>query len=118
MSEIVRPPTSVSSDDERYKQLIKYRILEEAYKKDFAANRPNTSNSQTSNIISLTDIQALYPASGNIEEFRSETRGMSMKDDPLIQFVGNIEEDTIRITDTGRNYYEENQKKDIFDLKL
>ena len=41
-----------------------------------------------------------------------------MRDDPLIEFVGNIDEDTIRITDRGRTFFEENRERDIVELDL
>ena len=33
---------------------------------------------------------------------------MAMKDESLIEFVENINDDRIKITDRGRNYWEEN----------
>jgi hypothetical protein len=36
-----------------------------------------------------------------------------MKEDPLIKFVGTLDEDTITITDRGRTYYEENKNTEI-----
>lgn len=108
------PPKSAGKDDTRYKQLIKYYIFKEAYQQDFEANRLNTSN----NDILLTEIQKRYPESGDIEEYRREARGMAMKDDPLIEFVGNIDEDKITLTDRGRDYWEENPNRDISESNL
>jgi hypothetical protein len=118
MSDLVRPPTSTSADDEHYKQRIKHRILEQAYNRDSEANRPNDSNTHLSNNIKLTEIQEMYPAMGDIESFRREARGMDMRDEPLIEFVGNIDEDIIRITDKGRIYWEEKREQDISDMDL
>ena len=47
----------------------------------------------------------MYPALGVLESIRREARGMDMKEDPLIKFVGTLDENTITITDRGRTYY-------------
>jgi hypothetical protein len=95
MSDIVRTPTS--QDDERQDRLVKYWILLEAFNRDFAANRPNSSNNTNNrNEITLNEIHDLYPAIHDIEIFRKAARGMAMKDGPLIEFVGNMDEDTIQ----------------------
>jgi len=99
----VIPPKSSSSEDEYYKQWTKYRILEEAYNRD----------KQSSNNITINEIQKMYPALGDLESIRREARGMDMKDNPLIKFVGTFDEDTITITDKGRTYYEENKNTEI-----
>jgi hypothetical protein len=99
----VIPPKSSSSEDEYYKQWTKYRILEEAYNRD----------KQSSNNITINEIQEMYPALGDLESIRREARGMDMKDNPLIKFVGTFDEDTITITDKGRTYYEENKNTEI-----
>ena len=44
-SNVIRPKSS-SSEDEYYKQWIKYRILEEAYNRDKLPNRLNSSDKQ------------------------------------------------------------------------
>jgi hypothetical protein len=113
----VIPPKSSSSEDEYYKQWIKYRILEEAYNRDKQANRPNSSNKQSSsNNITINEIQEMYPALGNLELIRREARGRDMKEDPLIKFIGTFDEDTITITNRGRTYYEENKNTEIAKL--
>ena len=99
----VIPPKSSSSEDEYYKQWTKYRILEEAYNRD----------KQSSNNITINEIQEMYPALGDLESIRREARGMDMKDNPLIKFVGTFDEYTITITDKGRTYYEENKNTEI-----
>jgi len=99
----VIPPKSSSSEDEYYKQWTKYRILEEAYNRD----------KQSSNNITINEIQEMYPALGDLESIRREARAMDMKEDPLIKFVGIFDEDTIMITDRGRTYYEENKNTEI-----
>jgi len=104
----VIPPKSSSSEDEYYKQWTKYRILEEAYNRD----------KQSSNNITINEIQEMYPALGDLESIRREARGMDMKDNPLIKFVGTFDEDTITITDKGRTYYEENKNTEIPKLDL
>jgi len=38
---------------------------------------------------------------------------MAKKKESLIQFVRNVNEDTIRITNRGRDYWEENPQRDI-----
>ena len=48
-------PKSSSSEDEYYKQWTKYRILEEAYNRDKWANRPDSSNKQSSNNITINE---------------------------------------------------------------
>ncbi len=99
-------PKSKGADDLLYRHRIRYNILNEAFQQDFEANRLNTSN----NNILLSEIQRKYSRSGNIEEYRIEARGMDMKDDRLIEFVGNIDEDTIKLTDKGRTYFEEHKR--------
>jgi hypothetical protein len=102
----VIPPKSSSSEDEYYKQWTKYRILEEAYNRD----------KQSSNNITINEIQEMYPALGDLESIRREARGMDRKDNPLIKFVGTFDEDTITITDKGRTYYEENKNTESVKL--
>jgi len=109
----VIPPKSNSSEDEYYKQWTKYRILEEAYNRDKWSNRSDSSNKQSSNNITINEIQEMYAALGDLESIRREARGMYMKEDPLIKFVGTLDEDTITITDRGRTYYEENKNTEI-----
>src|SRR5688500_11694258 len=102
-------PKSNSSEDEYYKQWTKYRILEEAYNRDKWANRRDSSNKQSSNIITINEIQQMYTALGDLESIRREASGMDMKADPLNQFVGTFDEDTITITNRGRTHYDENK---------
>ena len=77
--------------------------MEEAYNRD----------KQSSNNITINEIQEMYPALGDLESIRREARGMDMKDNPLIKLVGTFDEDTITITDKGRTYYEENKNTEI-----
>ena len=51
---------SSSSEDEYYKQWIKYRILEEAYTRDKPPNRLNSSDKQFSNNIPINEIRNAY----------------------------------------------------------
>ena len=118
MSDFGIPPKSNSSQDEYYKQWTKYRILEEAYNRDKHANTPNRSNKQSSNTITINEIQVMYPALGDLESIRREARGMDNKENPLIKFVGTFNEDTITITDRGRIYYEENKNAEIAKLDI
>ena len=60
----------------------------------------------------------MYPALGDLELIRIQVRGMDMKENPLIKFVGTSEEDTITITDTVRAHYEENTNRKIPKLDL
>src|ERR1044072_5176342 len=85
-----------------YKQLIKYNIFKEAYKRDSHANRLNSSTHD----IMLIGIQTKYLASGTLEEYKITAREMELKKDPLIQFVGDVEEDKIRKTFYGGIYWE------------
>ena len=55
----------------------------------------------------------MYPALGDLESIRREAIAMDMKADPLIKFVGTLDEDTIMITDRGRTYYEKNKNTEI-----
>jgi hypothetical protein len=105
---------SIGKDFDYYEQLIKYNIFKEAYNQDLDANRLNSSTHD----ISLTEIQKIYSASGTIEEYRRKAREMEMKNDPLIQFVGDVKEDIIRITFNGRTYWEITQNRYISDLDL
>jgi hypothetical protein len=84
-----------------------------AYNRDKWTHRPDSSNKQSSNNITINEIQEMYPALGDLESIRREARAMDMKEDPLIKFVGIFDEDTIMITDSGRTYYEENKNTEI-----
>ncbi len=116
-SNVIRPKSS-SSEDEYYKQWIKYRILEEAYNRDKRLNKLNSSDKQSLSNITINEIQEMYPALGDLELIRNQARGMNIKENPLIKFVGAFGEDTITITDTGRTYYEENKNTEIPKLDL
>ena len=117
MTNFENPPQTAGKDDEYYKQLTKYNIFKEAFQQDSEANRLNYSNNTNSSIL-LTEIHDEYSASGTIEEYRREARGMAIKDNPLIEFVGDIKDDTIRITFNGRTYWETTQNRYISDLGL
>ncbi len=79
-------PKSSSSEDEYYKQWTKYRILEEAYNRD----------KQSSNNITINEIQEMYPALGDLESIRREARGMDMKDDPcFVEYMLIIENELL-----------------------
>jgi len=110
--------SSNSRSDEYYKQWIKYRILEKAYNRDKWPNRLNNSDIQFLKTIAINEIQEMYPALGNLELIRSQARGMDMKENPLIKFVGAFEDDTFTITDTSRTYHEENKNTEIPKLDL
>ena len=117
MTNFENPPQTAGKDDEYYKQLTKYNIFKEAFQQDSEANRLNYSNNTNSSIL-LTEIHDEYSASGTIEEYRREARGMAIKDNPLIEFVGDIKDDTIRITFNGRTYWGITQNRYISDLGL
>ena len=114
----VIPPKSSSPEDEYYKQWTKYGILEEAYNRDKLPIRLNSPDKQFLKTITINEIQEMYPALGNLELIRSQARGMDMKENPLIKFVGAFEDDTFTITDTGRTYYEENKNTEIPKIDL
>jgi hypothetical protein len=105
---------SSGKDDEYYNQMIKYYIFKEASLQ--TPKQKGLINQIT--IILLTEIQKKYPVSGTIEEYRTQATGITMKDNPLIEFVGVVNEDTIRITDRGINYWKENPNRDISESKL
>ena len=94
-----------------YHQLVKYNIFKEAYKRDSDANRLNSSTHD----IHLTEIQKINSVIGTLQEYKSAAREMEMKNDPLIQFVGDV---IIRITFNGRTYWETTQNRYISDLDL
>ena len=97
-----------------YHQLVKYNIFKEAYKRDSDANRLNSSTHD----IHLTEIQKINSVIGTLQEYKRVAREMEMKNDPLIQFVGEVKDDTIRITFNGRTYWETTQNRYISDLDL
>ena len=76
--------------------------MEEAYNRNKLPNRLNSPDKQFSNTITTNEIQEMYPALGDLELIKIQVRGMDMKENPLIKFVGAFEEDTFTITDTGR----------------
>jgi hypothetical protein len=106
--------TGKDYDYDYYKQLVKYNIFKEAYKRDSDANRLYSSNHN----IHLTEIQKIYSAIGTLEEYKRAAREMEKKSDPLIHFVGDVKEDIIRITFNGRTYWETTQNRHISDLDL
>ena len=79
---IIRPKSS-SSEDEYYKQWIKYRILEEAYNRDKRPDKLNSSDKQFLSNITINEIQEMYPALGDLELIRSQAREMGMKEKHL-----------------------------------
>lgn len=104
---------STGKDDAYYKQLIKYNIFKEAYKRDSEADRLDSSTHD----IQLTEIQKIYSTGGTLEEYKKTAKEMEIKNDPLIQFVDGKDE-LIRITFKGRIYWESNQNRYISDLDL
>ena len=102
---------STGKNYDYYKQLIKYNIFKEAYKRD------SDTNSSTHDI-HLTEIQKIYSVIGTLQEYKSAAREMEIKNDPLIQFVGDVKEGIIRITFNGRTDWETTQNRYISDLDL
>ena len=100
---------STGKDYDYYKQLIKYNIFKEAYKRDSDAKNSSTHD------IHLTEIQKIYSVIGTLQEYKRAAREMEIKNDPLIQFVGDV---IIRITFNGRIYWETTQNRYISDLDL
>ena len=99
---------STGKDYDYYKQLIKYNIFKEAYKRDSDAN-------SSTHDIHLTEIQKIYSVIGTLQEYKRAAREMEIKNDPLIQFVGDV---IIRITFNGRIYWETTQNRYISNLNL
>ncbi len=64
------------------------------------------------------EIQKIYSAIGTLQEYKRVAREMEMKNDPLIQFLGDVKEDIIRITFNCRTYWETTQNRYISDLDL
>jgi hypothetical protein len=58
----------------------------------------------------------MSPTLGDLESIRRKARGIGMKEDPLIKFVGTFKEDTITITNMSRTYYEEYKNTEIAKL--
>ena len=65
------------------------------YNRDKWTHRPDSSNKQSSNNITINEIQEMYPALRDLESIRREARAMDMKEDPLIKFVATFDEDTL-----------------------
>ena len=110
-------PDPVAQNDERTSQYVRCYILEDAFKRDELANRVFYDPNMRDNYLGLKDIQGNHQAY-TLELIRSEAKGMSNTDQPLIEFVGSISNDIIRITDRGRNIYEEERTKDMQEWNL
>ncbi|HJT84911.1 MAG TPA: hypothetical protein VJ697_10550 [Nitrososphaeraceae archaeon] len=76
----------------------------------------NILNSLTHDI-QIIEIQKKYSTSGSLEEYKRTAREMEMKN-ALIQFVGNEEENKIKITFNSRTYEEFTQNQYIPYLDL
>ena len=94
------PSKSADMTFDYYEQLIKYNIFKEAYRRDSDAIILNSSTHD----IQITEIQKKYLPSGSLDEYKRTAKEMEKKNDPLIQFVGNVKENKIRITFNGRTY--------------
>ena len=92
--------------------------MEESYNRGKLSYRFKSTDKQFLKTITINEIQEMYPALGNLELIRRQARGMDMKENPLIKFVGAFEDDTFTITDTGRIYYVENKNTEIPKLDL
>ena len=53
-------------------------------------HKPDGSNKQSSNNITINEIQEMYPALGDLESIRREARGIDMKEDPLIKICRHL----------------------------
>lgn len=92
-------------DDENDRIQARYWIVQDAYNRDKEANNPNCD--VTRNEITLDEIMKMHPAITDIFFFSQHIQGMAREESPKIEIIGNIEDNTIRITDFGRNFYEE-----------
>ena len=92
--------TNVPSVDDpvRYARIIKDGFLRELCVKDREAIQNGRSN-----IFTIEEIWDRSLHGFSVDEVRSHVRGYSMEPEAELEFVDNIDEDRIRLTDRGRN---------------
>lgn len=88
-------------DPDRDAVTIRNNFMHELGEKDRDANR----NAQ-SNIFTIEEIHNRCLGAFSVNLVREHVRGYSMEEEPELEFVGNIDEDRIRLTDRGRNIFE------------
>ena len=93
------------ADPERDNKLAKWIILKSAYERDFDANRdPAITNS-----ITIREISDRNRGQG-FGDYLDIAKEMDLREhDPLIILIGTPDDGILRITNIGRNYYEENK---------
>lgn len=79
------------------------RIIREAFMRELCARDREAIKTGRSNIFTIEKIWDRSLHGFSVDEVRSDVRGYSMEPEPELEFVGNIDEDRIRLTDRGRN---------------
>jgi hypothetical protein len=102
-------------DHEKDKKKAKWIILKSAYIKDFEANR--SKDIDIINSITIREISDKNTGQG-FNDFLDAAKEMDMRQDSLVILNGNRDDGIIKITDIGRNYYEENKHYDYSELDL
>jgi hypothetical protein len=104
-----RIPSVVDHEMDRRK--AKWILLKSAYDVDYKANQGQASQ----NTISIKEISKKNTGQG-FNDYLDAAKEMDMAEDPLITLVGNREDGIIKISNRGRNYYEENKNHNFTDL--
>ena len=100
------------ADPERDNELAKWIILKSAYERDFDANRDPVINIS----ITIREISDRNRDQG-FGDYLDVAKEMNLREsDPLTSLIGNTDEGILRITDVGRNYYEENKHLSFTEL--
>jgi len=70
-------------------------------------NRDSEANKKgTSNVFTIEEFWENTLRAFSLDIIEAEVRGFSMEDDPEIQFVGNVSDGRIHLTNKGRNHCE------------
>jgi hypothetical protein len=100
-------------DHEKDKKKAKWILLKSANDRDFEANQGKASQ----NSISIREISNKNTGQG-FDDYLDVTKEMDMAEDPLIIIIGERDDGVIKITNTGRNYFEENRNQDFTQLEF
>jgi hypothetical protein len=92
----------ISIDDpEKDRSIIKEQFIRELYGKDKNAIRNGKPN-----IFTIEEIWKESLDAFELNYVKNEIKKLSMKQDPDIEFINNVNSENIRLTDKGRKNYE------------
>lgn len=92
----------ISIDDpDRDRFIIKEQFIRELYEKDKNAIRNGKPN-----IFTIEEIWKESLGAFELNYVKNEIKNLSMEQDPNLEFINNIDNGNIRLTDKGRKNYE------------